>query len=394
MRILVVSQCYYPDTFLINEIAPQMQRAGHQVTVIAGLPRNPVKHEEYIRNKVKEETIDGVKVIRCWDSLSGDSAKKLAANYLTFVWSSFWKTLTLDKNYDVVFCYQLSPITQAIPAILYKKLHRKRLFLYCLDIFPESMLSHTGNDTLIYHMAAWLSRKIYNCCDKIGVTSKSFIDYLHSENHVPMGKQIYIPQHAEDSLMSIPIKTDYKGTINFLFAGNIGYAQNLKVIVDAVSKIKGKYDFKVHFVGDGSKLEELKELIKERHLSEEFEFHGRVPRNDMRKYYEMADVLLLTLRGNNQVGNTLPGKLQTYMTVGRPIIASLNGSGAEVIQEANCGICVPAADSEELANAMVKFLNNPNDFLPCGVNARKYFQDNFTFSIFMDSVLAELKALC
>ena len=393
MKILIVSQCYYPDTFLINEIAPKMVKDGHEVTVLTGLPRDEEKHNEYRSKRIKRERIADVEIIRCYDSLNGNSTKKLIINYLSFVLSSCIKVFQLKNDYDVVFCYQLSPVTQAIPAVLYKKLHRRPLFLYCLDIFPESVLSHTSKEGMIYKIVGWISKKIYKACDVIGVTSKSFIDYHTEVNGIPRLKQVYIPQHADDSLLSLPIRNSKKGHIDFLFAGNIGYAQNLDVIVNAAEQIEDRYDFSVHIVGDGSKLNAIKDYVAEKHQEKRFVFHSRVPRNEMEQFYNESDVLLLTLRGNNRVGETLPGKLQTYMTAGRPIIASINGSAAEVIREANCGLCVPAGDAAGLAKAMMKYMDNPDDFWDCGTNARAFYAKNFTFDIFMHQLMEQLYRL-
>lgn len=394
MNILIVSQCYYPDTFLINEIAPKMVEDGHNVTVVAGMPRNEEQHRKYLKERIKREMINGVEVVRCFDTISGDSSYKLALNYITFVVSSCWKMLWVKKDFDVVFCYQLSPITQACPAILYKKIHKKKLFLYCLDIFPESLKSHTSDRSIIFKITSWISKRIYRACDVIGVTSKSFIGYNEEINSVPSKKMIYIPQHADDSLMTLSIKKTHIGHTDFLFAGNIGYAQNLEVIIDAVALIGSEYDYTIHFVGDGSKLSELKKIVSEKKLENKIVFHGRQSRTEMRHFYEMSDVLLLTLRGNNRVGETIPGKLQTYMTAGRPIIASINGSASDIINEAKCGICVPASDTVGLSAAMRQYLAHPQLFEKCGCNSRKYYLENFTFEKYMKSVYDVLNSIC
>lgn len=393
MNILIVSQCYYPDTFLINEIAPRMVHDGHNVTVLAGLPRNKEQHIQYRRKKIKREVINGVEIIRCFDSFSGNSAIELARNYLSFMVKGCWKVLWLKRSFDVVICYQLAPITQAYPAIWYKTIHSKKLFLYCLDIFPESVKSHTTDNSLIYKATAWLSKRIYQACDVIGVTSRSFIQYNEEINNVPRTKQIYIPQHADDSLMSLALKEHNTGHTDFLFAGNIGYAQNLDVVIKAAELIDNRYDYTIHFVGDGSKLDDLKKAVIDKKLDNRIVFHGRVPRSEMSSFYDMADVLLLTLRGNNRVGETLPGKLQTYMTAGRPIIASINGSAKEVIEEADCGLCVPADDYKGLAGAMLKYMTSPEEFKDCGKKAREYYSKYFTFDEYMNSTYEVLNNL-
>ena len=86
----------------------------------------------------------------------------------------------------------------------------------------------------------------------------------------------------------------------------------------------------------------------------------------------------MTLDGSNHIGDTLPGKVQTYMAAGKPIIGALNGAGYEVIQESRCGKAVHASDAEELANLFLDYINHQNEYLSCGENAKKYFLANFT----------------
>lgn len=388
MKILIVSQYYYPEQFLINEIAPELVKNGNEVTVITGLPNYPsgVIDREYRNFQKRHEVIDGVKVIRCPIIARGKSTIRLALNYISFVVTGAMKVLFLANDYDVVFCYELSPVTQALPGILYSYLYKKKLILYCLDIFPESIIASVGSCGVIYSAVHSISKFIYNSCDKILVTSKPFIDYLVDVNSVDREKLEYLPQHANSKMLEMDLRNSDKGINNFMFAGNMGMAQVLDVIVNAVEILKYRKDFLVHMVGDGSKLSETKKLVQDKGLGDFFVFYGHVPSNQMSEYYKKADCLLVTLRGNNRVGDTLPGKVQMYMTTGKPIIGAMNGAGYEVINESGCGKCAKAGDYEGLAKYMEEFITNPLIYEKCGEKGKAYYCANFTFEKYIEKL--------
>ena len=188
-------------------------------------------------------------------------------------------------------------------------------------------------------------------------------------------------------------KTENDGKFHFMYAGNFGAAQRLDVVIKAATIMGKRNDYVIDMVGDGSKREELEALVREKHLEENVVFHGNQKRTDMPTYYKKADVLLITLRGNNAVGDTMPGKLQTYMTVGKPILGAINGAAKEVIEEAQCGSCVKAGDYQGLAKLMEFYIKHPKEFDVCGKNARYYFRKHFTLEHYMNGLEAEFRKL-
>jgi glycosyltransferase involved in cell wall biosynthesis len=217
-------------------------------------------------------------------------------------------------------------------------LYNVPLLYYVLDIWPvsaASMLKSKWNP--VYPLVGKWSRKIYQNADRILVTSRPFIEYLHDENRVPVDKLGYLPQHAGDGMIDMDLKAKDNGITDFMFAGNLGNGQRLDVIVNAAAELGARCDYKVHIVGDGSMRAKLEQMVAEKGLEKNFVFYGNQKREDMSEFYRKADALLITLRGNNEVGNTMPGKLQMYMTTGKPILGAINGAAQEVIHEANCG---------------------------------------------------------
>lgn len=396
MKILIVSQYYYPEQFQINEIAPALVELGHSVTVLTGLPNYP-KGEIYEGYKDAYKTcevINGVEVIRVKEHPRKKGVLHLVWNYLSFIANGNRKVKQLKEKYDIVLAYQLSPVTSVYPAIKYAKKNGLPLLLYCLDIWPESAQSHLHtNKGLIYRIVAKLSRDIYQKCTHISVTSRSFIDYLNRENGVLREKMSYIPQHASDEFLSLDLVAEDNGVVDFMYAGNLGKGQRVDVIIRAAEYLKDRKDFKIHIVGDGSSRAELEMLAKECGVEDKVVFYGNQRRADMAKYYKKADALLITLRGNNAVGDTMPGKLQMYMTTGKPIFGAINGAAKETILEAQCGDCVGAGDVEGLAAIMKKYIEAPSEFALCGKKAKQYFIENFTKEIFITTLNKKMQEL-
>lgn len=389
MKILVVSQWYYPEEFRINEICETLVKMGNEVTVLTGLPNYPNKDipKEYSSGKRSKEKINGVNVIRTYEFARKNGTLRLIFNYLSFAISASLKVFKLEQDFDIVYVYEISPITMGIPAIIYKKLNKVPLHLYCCDLWPESISGVIKNKkNIIYKFVTRMSKWIYSNCDQITVTSKPFIKYLIDNHGIEKNKIFYLPQHAED--IKVNRRVVNRDCIEFIFMGNIGTAQDIECILKAseILKNKGKR-FKVNFVGDGSFLEKSKEIVKKSNLENYIIFHGRHAQSEMSKFYENSDVCLLTLKGDSFVGMTIPGKLQGYMSAGKMVLGAINGAAQEIIKEAQCGISVPASDFNSLVIAMEEIINNPEICEEYGKNSRKYYDQNFTKDIFIERLI-------
>jgi len=385
MKILVVCQYYYPEQFRINDICEQLVHYGHSVTVLTGLPNYPMGKilPEYKWGRKRKETINGVNVLRCFEIGRKNGVIGMALNYGSYMVSASVKALFLKKEFDVIFVYQLSPVFMTLPGVVLKKRSHKPLYLYCCDIWPESLKNYIADESsLIYKTVSKFSRYLYSQCDAITVTSKPFIDYFNQAHSIPIERISYNPQHADDNYLEMDFLVDDDVT-DFVFMGNIGIAQDIDCILEATEKIKSIPKFKVHFVGDGSYLETSKDLAKQKGLEDLVVFHGRHPLDEMPNFYKLADACLLTLKDDSLVGWTMPSKLQGYMAAGKAVIGAINGAALDVISESNCGVCVKASDSEALAEAMKEFIQDPDKFKECGENGRNYFKSHFTKEIYM-----------
>lgn len=389
MRILVVCQYYYPEKFQINDICEQLVKNGHHVTVLTGLPNYPMGDipKEYLQGKKRDEIINGVHVLRCFEIGRKPGVLGMAKNYLSYCISASWKALWLKDEFDVVMIYQLSPVLMGIPAIIYRWIHGLPTYLYCCDIWPESARVLLKNDqSIAYKVIAKISNYIYRHVDKISVQSNSFIEYFTKYHKLELDKVVYIPQYSDSAYLNADFKPVDTKCVDFVFLGNIGIAQDVDCILKAVDLIREIDGFKVHFVGDGMFLEEARKIVKDKQLEKIVKFYGRRPYEDMPIFYKMADVCLATLRAGNLISETLPSKIQGYMAAGKPILGALEGSGMQVIKDSGCGICVHSSDALALSNAMKNMINEKDNLVKYGENGRKYFKDNFTKEIFMTNL--------
>lgn len=403
MKILIVTQYYYPEQFQINEIAPELVKRGHEVTVLCGIPNYPKGiifngyecKEGRVRKEQEYFEKTGVRVVHVVQAPRGKRLISLVRNYASFVKESKRKVremAAIENNFDIVLGYQLSPITSMYAALEYKKLAGAPVVFYTLDLWPvsaESMFKSKKNPLM------WpinkISRRLYQGADRVLVTSRPFIDYLHRVNDVLVERMAYLPQHADSAMLEIDMQAEDNGVADFMFAGNIGRGQCADVIIKAAKILGKRKDYKIHMVGDGRMRVELEQLVRTEGLEENVVFYGNQKRDDMPKFYKMADVLLITLRGNNEVGDTIPGKMQMYMTTGKTILGAINGGAKEVIEESHCGRCVPAGDYEGLAMLMRSYIEHPHDFDQCGTNAREYFKKHFTLEHYMNGLERELQ---
>lgn len=390
MKILVICQYYYPEPFRITDICEELVKRGHEVTVVTGAPNYPegVIYKGYENDEHRDEIINGVQVYRCHIIPRKTGALYRFLNYYSYANSSTRFIKKLPDDFDVVFINQLSPVMMANAGIKYGKMHHKPVILYCLDLWPVSLVAGgIKRDSLIYHHYRKVSGRIYNAVDKILVTSRSFSDYFESEFRIDKDKIGYLPQYAEDIFSDIPQKEP--GEIcDLVFAGNIGKAQSVITIVKAAEILK---DEPVHFhiVGSGIELDNLKAYVAEHGLTN-ITFYGRRPLEEMPKFYAMADAMLLTLEADPVMSMTLPGKLQSYMAAGKPVIAAIDGEARRVIEEAKCGFCGKAEDESAYAKSIMEYIYMRENCC-FAESARLFYKTHFEKIGFFSGLIEEIK---
>lgn len=385
MKILLVTQYFYPEEFKSNDIAFELVKRGHQVDALVGIPNYPEGkyYKGYGLLRKRCEIVNGVNVYRAFQTPRGKGSWRLPFNYLSYVISGCVDVLFhfAWKKYDCVICHETSPIFQAYPGLLVSKLRKIPFYMWVLDIWPDAMRSGGGmkNEKII----AWADRRvknIYKRCTKILISSKRF-----TESILPKGdfedKIVYFPNWSEDMLA---LSSDYDipqlpEGFKIMVAGNLGKSQNLDAVAEAMLKLRDVPEIKWIFVGDGSRKEWLDRFILKNGLEESAFSFGRFPFAAMPAFYKQADAMLVTLRAEfPHLGMVVPARLQSYMSAGRPVLAMIGPGGQDIIMEADCGYSVNAGD----VNAFVKMirekvLTDRTSFEAKGKNGRKYYEKNY-----------------
>ena len=376
MNLLVVCQYYYPEPFRITDICEALAAAGHRVTVVTGTPNYPEGeiYPGYEGGAHRDEVRNGVTIHRCPIHPRKTGSVNRFWNYYSFVFQAEHYLRRCGDAFDVVFVNQLSPVMMAGPALSWARRHGKKSVVYCLDLWPESLVvGGVKRDSLIYRVFWHISRNLYKKMDTLLVSSQGFVPYFAENLKLDIVPK-WLPQYAED-LFEIPERETEKDTVDFLFAGNIGTLQSVETIVRAARLLREEPGIHIHIVGGGVSLEHCRE---EAQGLTNITFHGRKPLEQMPPYYAMADAFLISLVDDPGMSMNFPGKVQSYMAAGKPVVGSINGETARIIREADCGICAKAEDAEGLAQAIRRVASDPQLRKTQGENALGYYRDHFT----------------
>ena len=400
MKILVTGQHYAPEPFRLPDICQALCRRGHELLVVTGEPNYPegALYPGYEGHRVRWETLGGVRVRRCYTVPRGRGVLRRGINYYSYALSStrFARSARCAARggapFDAVLVYQTSPVMMAYPGMAYKEKQRVPLLLYCLDLWPECLTAGgVSRQSPLFRYYHGVSRLIYRSADRILAASSLMIPYFRKRFDIPKERLSYFPQYAEAIFDTPPAPERSDGKKRFVFAGNIGYAQGLDVVLGAAERLR-KTSAVFELVGAGTDLERLRRLAVARRLDNVL-FRDRMPVEEMPKLYANASAMLVTLRPGQGLGYMLPGKVQAAMLAGKPIIAAAEGETERVIRQSRCGYCGPPGDADALARNIGVFMEMGNPAL-LGDNARRYAKAHFGKQAFLDRLEALLEEVC
>ena len=375
VHILVVSQYFYPETFRINDMATEWVKRGYKVTVLTGIPNYPTGKffEGYDYTHRRRECWIGVEIMRIPIIPRGTGSVGLVANYLSFVLSGWRWIKTTDVRAELVYTFEVSPMTQALVGVWYAKKYRVPHYLYVTDLWPENVESVTGihNKAMIDPLRRMVNY-IYRNTDCILTCSQSFVEKICKQN-VNIKKIEYWPQYAEDFYGPMEKKGDLlpqDGILNLVFAGNVGYAQGLDILVAAAKELR-KENILVRFniIGNGRYLTEFQNQVERENVSVYFNFIPRQSAEKIPEYLAFADASLIVLSKSDVFSITIPAKTQSCMACGRPILLVADGEVQNIIKEAGAGLY---SDAEDLEG----FVSNIKKFMGMDEKQRKYFSSN------------------
>jgi glycosyltransferase involved in cell wall biosynthesis len=386
MNILIVSQYFYPENFRVNDLAVAFVERGHRVTVLTGIPNYPSGRffEGYGLFGKSLESWRGIEIFRAPLCPRGSGRGiRLALNYLSFAAAaSIIAVARLSRNFDVIFVHEPSPITVGIPAIVMKWLCGAPIFFWVLDLWPESVTATSSiKHPIVINILTQLTKRIYSHCHRLLVQSRGFIAHAKSMG-VDEARIRYFPSWAEDLYLSEDLIVEDIPALpegfRIIFAGNIGVAQSFPDLLDAAELLKHRADIQWIIVGDGRMQSWVGEEIERRGLQRTVHLMGRYPVEKMPAFFSQADVLLVSLKKETIFASTIPGKIQSYLAFGKPILAMLDGEGARIVSEAGAGLTCPAENAQALANAAEELAAKSHAELETmGKRGRDYYEINF-----------------
>lgn len=390
MKIFVVTQYFWPETFIINDLVIRLNNQGHDVTVLTGKPNYPdgVVFDGYSEEGVIREKYEGViDILRVpLRARKSGCSRDLVLNYLSFIWSGlrYFPKLVKDREADAILVFAPSPITSAIPAVPLKWIKKAHLAIWVQDLWPQS-LAATGHvsSPLLLRVMGWVVGGIYYFADSLLIQSRAFHEPVarlaSDEKIVYYPNSISTPSEEEQLEVALPTGLNrlLQNKFCMVFAGNIGTAQSVETIVQAALQLKDHDDIRIVMVGSGSRQDWVSEQQEALQLDNLY-LAGRFPMQVMPIVYRNAAGLIVTLKNEAVFSLTIPSKIQAYLAAGKPIVAALNGEGARIIRESGAGLACAAEDAKALAQAIITLYEmNESSRQQMGNNGHAYFIEHF-----------------
>ncbi len=395
MKILVVTQYFWPENFRINDLTAGLVDRGHDVTVLTAIPNYPAGRffPGYGLFRKMRQTYRGAKVVRIPIIPRGKGGPvQLALNYFSFaLLASILGPFLCRKKCDIILVCQLSPVTVGLPALVLKRVKRLPILLWILDLWPETFAAASSiHSDRVLRAVEEIVHVVYHGADRIIVASRGFVDSLCARG-IERERIEYFPNWVEpeygageghESRTERPRLPD---GFRIMFAGNIGVAQDFESILTAAEKMKAHPDINFVVIGEGRRFEWLKNEVERRGLQGHMHLLGWYEPGEMSWFFGQADAMLVTLKKDPIFSITVPGKIQSYMACARPIVAALDGEGARVIKESGAGFVSPAEDAEGLAAVILSMYRLTKlDRDTMGRRGREYCDANFQREILID----------
>lgn len=363
-KILIISECFYPEEFKINDLALAWKNKGYCVDVLTLVPTYPLGRvcSNYKNSFFRKDEYQGIKILRI-RAVTGykDSLIKKILKYINFMVFGSIAAILIGRRYDYIFGYNTGSLTNMLPAVVIYKLYKKPTMFWVQDVWPDSVYAYGFKKTkLLSYLLDKFVKFMYHNISSIAISSKGFRSKLTP--YIKKGLKItYAPNWADDLGIDLePFTFSSNSKVNFTFAGNVGKVQNLEIIINAFCLLPDKYQKKsqLNIIGDGSHLNFLKKLSNK---NPNIIFHGKQMRENMAKYYKASDFLIVSLINEPILSVTVPAKIQTYIAVKKPILAIINGDVADIVNDNNLGICIDPDNITLIKQTFQKCIDMPDD---------------------------------
>jgi colanic acid biosynthesis glycosyl transferase WcaI len=406
VRLLIFTQYFWPENFRVNDLVGALVARGHHVTVLTGLPNYP-DGDVFAEFQAEPRAFShyrGAHVVRVPLLARRQGAVRLVLNYASFVLTGAtigaWRLR--GQRFDAVFVYQPSPITACLPALVVGRITGAPVLLWTLDLWPETLQAiGVVTSPRLLRLVGRLVSFIYRRCALILGQSRGFEANVVRYAGDP-AKFRYFPQwaeplfgSAEGSVSVAPEVAPFVRFFNVLFAGNIGDAQDFPSILEAASRLRHRSDIRWLIVGDGRTANWVREEVARRDLADHVILLGRHPIERMPEFFLAASALLVSLKRDPVFALTIPGKVQSYLAAGIPVLGMLDGDGARVIEDAGAGMTCSSGDGATLASLVEQMAALSSDERRAmGARGRAYSHREFDREVLLTQLeawIAELR---
>jgi len=361
-KILIVSECFYPEEFKINDIALNWKDRGYEVEVLTLVPTYPKgKVFPGYKNKIFfKDIFQGINVFRI-HAVTGyvESPIKKLLKYINFMLIASVVAIFKGRQYDYIFGYNLGSLTDMVPGVIIRKLYKKPMLIWVQDLWPDTVYAYGFRQTRFLSLfLTYFVKFIFKNATYIAISGKGFESKL--KLYVKDSKKLhYLPNWADDLNMDLEAETLSKDSkVHFTFAGNIGKVQNLENIINSFCSLPDEYQKRaqLNIVGDGSNLKYIKALAGN---NQAIIFYGHINRDYMAKYYKASDFLIISLIDKPIFSVTVPAKIQTYIEAKKPILAIINGDVADIVINNNLGLYAHPSDLSSITEVFKKCIDMP-----------------------------------
>jgi colanic acid biosynthesis glycosyl transferase WcaI len=388
VKLLVVSQYFWPENFRINDVVLGLSDLGHEVTVLTGKPNYPSGHfasgyRFFGQTRERYGTVEIVRVPLI--PRGGGGGLRLSINYASFaLFATLLGPWLARAKYDAILAYEPSPVTVGLPALAMKAATGAPMLFWVQDLWPDSLpAGRASSSPPIKWLIEHLVRFIYGGSDRILIQSRAF-EHSVARLGAPRTKIVYLPNSAEAFYKPLvleadgPERAEVPDGFCVMYAGNIGTAQSFETVIEAAALLADEAGIHWVVLGEGRMKDWAVAEVARRNLQGRVHFLGPRPPNTMPRYFALADVLLVTLRRDPAFSQTIPSRVQSYLACARPIVAALDGEGARVVNEARAGLTCDPQDASGLAHTVLAMQRmSAAEREAMGRNGRKYFETEF-----------------
>lgn len=403
MKILFLTQYFPPEVGApqnrIYELAVRLKNNGAQVTILTAMPNYPQMeiYEGYKRKFFSSEEMDGMTIFRSFIFVSKrKSVLFRLLNYFSFVFSSLLYGLFVPK-FDIVIC-ESPPLFLGITAYILKIVRRSKLIFNVSDLWPESAekLGIISNRFFL-DLSTRLEEFLYRKSDLItGQTQgivKNIKDRFPSKDVYWLPNGVDVGFYKPEKVMSSWRENNGFKKDDFIcfYAGIIGYAQGLEVILSAAESLRHIDEIKFVFVGSGPCKEELVQVKDSKQLNNIF-FFVTQPKSAMPPIIKSMDVSIIPLRKLDLFKGAIPSKIFESLAMGKPILLGVEGEANSLfITEGKAGIAFEPENSLELKESILKLYQDKALCEELGQNGRNYVESYFERNIIAEKFWKKLK---